>query len=840
MKTSSIFILLISLFGQYLSPILLNQVPVSYRSAAAHRQINLDAVQATLPQLHEPSPLASQFAALTEISGAVYNEDKGYITLIGDVKEGLPPLELDDFITALRIIYLGESPAVSIDPVPDENQVMKVTYFGEIEDTHLGWVLFEADRILKIYSMGADNQTREPVVSKVPGYLSELGLSAPVQSGADADPIWHRIWLEPAADEAGSVQISHDRRAILFGQAKMIVKTEYIADENNPDQDKKGSDPAAEKFVAHFNANYEKFAQEQKVLYHLAMIQRYLIIARWLKDERIPIDQAWLEYPVAKVKTDAETPRIEASQVVGNIIYYLEGGVDLSRDNEYEIDSPAADELEKTVAGAPQPGGLPADEIKIGPVVRKTALFPIQPMIIRDAAGNDWAYDSLFRRPVYFKNAKSQVPVNINYNVEGGISKMTFAVPGNELEFVYEKGRLVNLRLPSGGREEDREILIEAMDQLVAAMGDYFENQYQLGVTKISERPEDGQPYAHLLSKAAFGDLLPSAYKRLAVINMAHHQVNALTMDMEDGVLVIQRGFERKTFAGVDLQDILLPEKLADFAEAFEFSFKRTDKNFVIVPRYPTGADQAWYTVQVTNALVDEARRRGIQLVHRDDDPALALRNLLNHKPVMDSLGKWNLALVIDEESFGEDQADAIAKIKAAASQEGIPVCSGFSGQGDSENEECGAANLIYLTGRAGSQIVPPLPGGSGASPLGQAAAAGSLEGRYLILLVIDQESERNYPRGYVVDYGATGVAANPGRVSLETASVVIEQIPRAVRSTQQPITAYQAYLMAIDSLLASPDLAPENRSELEYFKENSESHISMRPDEISAERRKS
>ena len=205
--------------------------------------------------------IAEQLAELNEVTGAVFDDACGRLVLIGRHDPSRPPLSLDDLVMAFRAIYNGEAPAVSIDPKPYNNSVMQVAYFGGIEETHFGWVLFESDRFLKVYGQGRDNVTGEEIASNVEGYRSELDFASCRQlSNA---PVWHRLWFEPGISEGTKVRISTDRRAILFDGAHMIVKAEYIPDESS--RVSPGSDPAAEQFVAHVSAHLAEFAAEQPV-----------------------------------------------------------------------------------------------------------------------------------------------------------------------------------------------------------------------------------------------------------------------------------------------------------------------------------------------------------------------------------------------------------------------------------------------------------------------------------------------------------------------------------------------------------------------------------------------
>ena len=242
-------------------------------------------IQEEALQTIQLSGIVTPTTPINVITGAVFDDTTGQLILIGQHDSARPSLKLDDLATALRVIYTGEAPAVSIDPKPGDNTIMDVVYFGGVKNTHLGWVIFEADRLLKIYSMGRDNLTNQEVVSSVPGYKNILDLTVPGQSKT-SEPVWYRMWFESVTDEPTQVKVSRNHRAILFNDAQLTVQTEYIPSENSVEPP--GSDPAAEAFVQHFNEHFVEFANERPVLYDLVTIQRFLIIARWLRDEGIP------------------------------------------------------------------------------------------------------------------------------------------------------------------------------------------------------------------------------------------------------------------------------------------------------------------------------------------------------------------------------------------------------------------------------------------------------------------------------------------------------------------------------------------------------------------------
>ena len=121
---------------------------------------------------------------LKTIEGASYSHEFGTLTIHGepmpDGEQG--PFHLDDLMLALQANFFGTEPlAVSIDPQPAtpgkaKRPMQSVRYLGGCEDTALGWLLFECDRILKGLSQGEDNLTNKPMRPRIAGFYNMLEL----------------------------------------------------------------------------------------------------------------------------------------------------------------------------------------------------------------------------------------------------------------------------------------------------------------------------------------------------------------------------------------------------------------------------------------------------------------------------------------------------------------------------------------------------------------------------------------------------------------------------------------------------------------------------------------
>lgn len=284
---------------------------------------------------------------LGDIDGAAWDPNSGQLVLYGpDNHLFLPPMSPDDLVAAYRSVFLhaGEDPGVTMGNVPPPEgfeEEQGVAYYGGVEETHLGWTLFEADRQLKCYTLGADNVTGESVDSQVAGYQSIL--ASTVQAEELPDEVDHRMWFVP-----GEVELaisSEDEEAIVFTSATIDVVTESKISGEPLDN------PIAETFAAHLTENFDLYAAEQPIWAELRRVMKIVSVLQWIRDEGLPLDTAWFEqYDLPAVETPLHTPTIMVSdQTEGGQVVSVTGGVDLTVTNQYD---PAASAAAAELAGA--------------------------------------------------------------------------------------------------------------------------------------------------------------------------------------------------------------------------------------------------------------------------------------------------------------------------------------------------------------------------------------------------------------------------------------------------------------------------------------------------------
>lgn len=292
---------------------------------------------------------------INDIVGATYDPATGELIVIGQVLDNpnLPPLDYEyikeNLIVALRALHSApESPAVTIDPVPGnpDSSYHEVKFFGNITNTHYGYVFFESDRLVKTYGQGRDNlNINNPFSSIVPNYNSFFDRWVDLQDTSYTSLIrwWFTSSLHLRVDAVNS-------QTILFSNTQVILNWELMAGTSTSKMTS-----AANAFQAHFNANYSQFAAEQhtrfsnNALLELPQLYKLYGIAYWSSvEDKVPlsvdgVNGGWLgHYPLAKTTTPLTTPVVSRTRsfTEGMIIrtVIVTGGVGTTPPEDQEAD----------------------------------------------------------------------------------------------------------------------------------------------------------------------------------------------------------------------------------------------------------------------------------------------------------------------------------------------------------------------------------------------------------------------------------------------------------------------------------------------------------------------
>ena len=310
---------------------------------------------------------------LESITGATVDPVTGQVVLLGTEDSGgaVPDLRLDDFVTAVRAVFgSAEDPGVTIDPQSSNPSVPQLVHlFGGLDDTEMGWVLFEADRVMKTLVAGEDNVTGSAVSSSAPNYSSLLyrwfqrAMTHPHDDSGDGES---RFWFVPT--DVKLVR-SDDGQSFVFDQAAVQLMTEDMLVGGG------ATDPDAENFADWFNRHFDYLAGEEFTTYdypseyangagpipaasaedrlvfrRLEQCAKAIAFARFLYDNDIPIDFSWMEnheVPSRNTPLEARTVRNSMTGHSGGyrITITVTGGVTMETPNSYLIDTGAADDM---------------------------------------------------------------------------------------------------------------------------------------------------------------------------------------------------------------------------------------------------------------------------------------------------------------------------------------------------------------------------------------------------------------------------------------------------------------------------------------------------------------
>jgi hypothetical protein len=305
---------------------------------------------ATLQAAPQWQALARALAQLMTLDGAGVDRQTGQLLLAGEVDDaaGPGPFLLEDVAVALHAaFYEPEVVGMTIDEDPDNKRgpEMFVKFFGGTRDTHLGWVMFECDRLMKSLGLGKDNLTHTELVSTLPGFVSRAHLVHKYEPNTRA-PQWNRFWINhstgrtPAESLDGKtlVEISDDRAFLWFYQHRMYVDTEQMVDTGKGNRlagtGRQGG--SAKAYADLFTAHYDALTQEFPVFGQLKQLSKLVVLAEWIRKHEINFDPELLHGSFSSSTTTPErTPTLATSTPVSGGTVQMFGGVTLEATPKY-------------------------------------------------------------------------------------------------------------------------------------------------------------------------------------------------------------------------------------------------------------------------------------------------------------------------------------------------------------------------------------------------------------------------------------------------------------------------------------------------------------------------
>jgi hypothetical protein len=278
----------------------------------------------------------AELSTLADIERVIYRKAQSEIILMGPPATGGDGLRFDDWVAILRSVSKFGSPAVSIDP-GDTPNVMKVSYFGGIENSHVGATFFEADRTLKLLSTGFDNLDCSRWSNQPPDLLTELDLiDGEMRTAAPADHGWHRFWFEPTNETVKEDPVTPT--SIRFEEQRLAVLDESIPPGRPSWSAQQFSQAISKRFMS-LRSTIPSFAE----LHRQAVL---VSLAKWMVDRNIPVERSWVEGTPAPTETPKSTPSITVMRATlldqGYLRYGIHGGVDFQKANRYAKESGVA------------------------------------------------------------------------------------------------------------------------------------------------------------------------------------------------------------------------------------------------------------------------------------------------------------------------------------------------------------------------------------------------------------------------------------------------------------------------------------------------------------------
>jgi hypothetical protein len=237
-----------------------------------------------LPQEEEWHEAWLLYSKMEIIDGAICNPEEGFILLGRPGSGRLPPFFYEDLIVALKCSLAKEKVGVTMNRVfaarfktpddprqpPYEEYETSVDFYSKtLWNTHVAYVLFEGDRMLKSLGSGYDLFLREPIRSKIPGFATEVEMEA-LQvrdpSGASGTGQYGRVWIELTSVR---INTTEQKNVAMFDDVQLEVRAE-------------SKYPPPVRFAKHIQENYKAYSEEFPIFGEVERTARVVAIARWL------------------------------------------------------------------------------------------------------------------------------------------------------------------------------------------------------------------------------------------------------------------------------------------------------------------------------------------------------------------------------------------------------------------------------------------------------------------------------------------------------------------------------------------------------------------------------
>ena len=231
-------------------------------------------------------------------------------------------VSVSDIAVIYRAIfhYGYNAPYISLD-THEDNRYAKVNFGGHLENTRVGHVVLEADKLFKMLSTGIDPNTHEFVKSKitkhVPAFLTEdeRGLLEDANEGNTQI----RYWFYP--DEIGTV---------TDGSMGVVQKHQFLADAERMDIEVQLG-KATRKTIDHLNKYFIQYEKAENTYKELNTVGRMMALVNWLKEmnmgDRVELDS------LLSVKLPAFSTPEKTKKMLAITAIVCPGGLNITNKN---------------------------------------------------------------------------------------------------------------------------------------------------------------------------------------------------------------------------------------------------------------------------------------------------------------------------------------------------------------------------------------------------------------------------------------------------------------------------------------------------------------------------
>ncbi len=330
---------------------------------------------------------------LGNIEGAVYDQVSGTLVLVGDGALDAPRMDPEYLAVAIYCIFgpYGRGPSFSLDPAEPTNPDgpwQKAVYRPEypLRNSRFGYIMWVTDWAMKQAAFSTEvrygswlNSVEEMVGQH--GFF-EIWNSGESRSFTLVDhdrryqgfdsvvdiALEHPEWMSQGGLRARQWIVVKDEKvtirtvkgALVFEPIQLDVKAKKMERGvggrlRDVESDEPISSTFAKSFAQTLNNNLDQIAKREPAFAELPNLVKAIAFARWLRDQRIPVDLTWIKKRLHLERDSVDrVSRITTSHTVhqGNwaISIYLAGGVDFNFRIDNKHDDGRASDLRRAVA----------------------------------------------------------------------------------------------------------------------------------------------------------------------------------------------------------------------------------------------------------------------------------------------------------------------------------------------------------------------------------------------------------------------------------------------------------------------------------------------------------